>query len=84
MAKGNSVFDKIFNRLLGLGIQTQKDLAHILGISSASVWKARRENRFPKKWVSILCQFYDKSPEWILGMEEGTPPLQMEVLRTHQ
>lgn len=78
MASEKNTFDKIFNRLLGLGIQSQKDLADILGISSASVWKAKKEGRFPIKWVSILCQKYNKPPEWILG-EQDIPPAQTET-----
>ena len=78
MAKKNNIFDQIFNRLLGLGIQSQKDLAGILGISSTSIWNAKKENRFPKKWVSILSRIYNKSPEWILGKQE-VPPIQIET-----
>lgn len=78
MDNKNKIFDEIFNRLLGLGIQSQKELASVLDVSSTSIWNAKKENRFPKKWVSILSQLYNKSPEWILGLEEG-PPAQLEV-----
>ena len=78
MAQKNNIFDEVFNRLLGLGIQSQKGLAGILGISSATVWKAKNENRFPKKWVSILCQIYNKSPGWFFGEQDAALP-QLEI-----
>lgn len=69
MGSKNNNFDIIYNRLLGLGIRSQSQLADLLGISSASVWKAKKENRFPKKWISILCQAYTVTPEWLLGTD---------------
>lgn len=76
-----NVFDQAFNRLLELGIQSQTELASILGISSASVWNAKNENRFPKKWVSILCRIYDISPERLLGNkpQDGGPDLSLQL-----
>lgn len=79
MLNKKNVFNETFNRLLGLGIQNQKQLAEILGISTSSINGAKQRGVFPKKWVSILCECYEKSPNWIMGTE--TPPDQISGTR---
>jgi len=74
MKNRNNVFNEIFTRLLGLGIQSQKDLADKLKVSTSSVNGAKKRGSFPKKWISILCQLYGKSPEWLLGNETQPDP----------
>lgn len=67
MHSKNNIFDDIYTRLLGLGIQSQVELAKLLGITSTSVWTAKKNNRFPKKWISIIAKKYNVTPEWLLG-----------------
>jgi len=62
-------FDGPFIRLLGLGLESQKQLASIVGVSQAVVSHAKKENRFPEKWVSKLCRRFDVTPEWLLWKE---------------
>ncbi|MCK4784638.1 MAG: hypothetical protein KAV87_12870 [Desulfobacteraceae bacterium] len=73
MTPKNNKFDEIFNRLLSLGIKTQKELGELLGLNPTTINGARKRGTFPKKWVSILCQLYDVTPEWILGIQTEVP-----------
>jgi len=79
MNSKTNYFDDVFFRLLGLGIRNQRELADILTLSQGTISDAKKRGVFPKKWVSILSQLYDKSPEWILGIEEESSLVQMEV-----
>ena len=74
MANENKVFDEIYNRLLGLGIQSQTELARLLGVSNAAVGKAKQRNSFPDRWVSVISTRYGVTPEWILGIETRALP----------
>jgi phage repressor protein C with HTH and peptisase S24 domain len=68
-------FQAFFERLTReTDIESQSDLARVLGLGRAAVSLAKRKDQVPSRWVLDLAQQYGLNPVW-LGAGRGTARL---------
>lgn len=77
MGNNYNDFEAAFSRLRVFNIHKQVELAKVLGLGPASISDAKKRGQFPKKWVVILCELYNVTPQWLLGTEVSPPPAQI-------
>ncbi len=59
-------FDPFFRRVAhALGIDSQQQLAVLLGVNRSAVTQAKRRDAVPDKWMHILARDYGLRPEWL-------------------
>jgi len=64
-----NIFDKVFDVVRNnTNIETQKDLALVLGVTQQSVSDARTRGRFPMEWLIKMCVSYKINLDDMLGL----------------
>jgi len=64
-----NIFDKVFEVVKNnTSIDTQKDLALVLGVTQQSVSDARTRGRFPMEWLIKMCVLYNINLDSMLGL----------------
>ena len=64
-----NIFDKVFDVVKNnTSIDTQKDLALVLGVTQQSVSDARTRGRFPMEWLIKMCVIYNINLDLMLGL----------------
>ena len=67
-----SHFDAFFRRVVqATGIESQQELARLLGVNRSAVTQAKQKNAVPDKWLLALVRLFGLSPDWLA---EGTGP----------
>ena len=55
--------------MFALGVRTQAELAHVLGITQASVCDSFSHRRIPARWLLHILERKGINPEWIRSAE---------------
>ena len=64
-----NIFDKVFEVVKNnTSIDTQKDLALVLGVTQQSISDARTRGRFPMEWLIKMCVIYNINLDAMLGL----------------
>jgi len=64
-----NIFDKVFDVVKNnTSIDTQKDLALVLGVTQQSISDARTRGRFPMEWLIKMCVIYNINLDAMLGL----------------
>lgn len=64
-----NIFDKVFDVVKNnTSIETQKDLALVLGVTQQSISDARTRGRFPMEWLIKMCVIYNINLDAMLGL----------------
>ena len=59
-------FEKFIQRVYeAAGIESQTDLARILGVNRSAVTQARKKGAIPDRWLLQLFRGYGLNPEWL-------------------
>ena len=59
-------FEKFIRRVYeAAGIESQTDLARILGVNRSAVTQARKKGAIPDRWLLRLFRGYGLNPEWL-------------------
>jgi len=62
----NSVFENFLRRVYdAINIQTQNELASVLGVNRSAVTQARKKDSIPDKWILKLFRLYGLNPDWL-------------------
>lgn len=59
-------FDAFFRRVAeAIGVETQNDLARVLGVNRSAITQAKQRNAIPQKWLHALARDYGYSARWL-------------------
>ena len=66
-------FDDFIKRAFdAAGIDSQTDLARVLGVNRSAVTQARKKGAIPERWLLRLYRAYGINPEWLETGRGGT------------
>jgi phage repressor protein C with HTH and peptisase S24 domain len=67
-----SAFEAFLKRVYqATGVNTQNDLANILGVNRSAITQARKKGTIPDKWILKLYRSFGLNPDWL---ESGIGP----------
>ena len=73
-------FSLFFERVrLATAIETQQELAAVLGVNRSAVTQAKKRDAVPDKWLLALSRAYGLNPDWLErgeGVVQGAPRIQ--------
>lgn len=66
MDMGTTPFEAFYQRVANAaGIESQMELAALLGVSRSAITQAKKRNAVPEKWILKLARDFGYSPLWL-------------------
>lgn len=75
-------YNAFFERLSrALGIQTQQELASLLGVNRSAITQAKQRNAVPERWILKIARDYGLQSQWLsTGQDPATSDRQQQPL----
>ncbi|MGM0760719.1 MAG: LexA family transcriptional regulator [Thermodesulfobacteriota bacterium] len=73
----SNTFQSFLQRIAqATGIDSQSELASVLGVNRSAVSRAKSRGRIPEQWIARICEAFDLDPDWL---REGQSSLERFV-----
>ncbi|MFW5488303.1 MAG: LexA family transcriptional regulator [Desulfovibrio sp.] len=70
-----TIFDEFYSRIRkATGLQTQQELAALLGVNRSAITQAKKRGAVPERWILKVSRDMGLSPDWL---ENGRGPERM-------
>lgn len=75
-------FEAFYQRISkAVGVESQTELARLLGVNRSAVTQAKNRNTVPAKWVWYVSREYGLNPDWL---EKGTGSMRLSEVEVEE